>query len=255
MEGEELTYHEWVRYRMSGKGVQVDPLEEFPRRLSGFCHSVEDRVGAVHEAMNQGMHEKPHPGEMPWNIYQASGTWESYSSPGRDARLRFEAKELYEFLVRTVTWADKGHRRLSYEGTAKDLVVAYQRIWEEQLASEVCRYTYINSKGDEVSFDVADVFRRLYALSYDPYHCPELRWGSPMEGDSTAEFTTCPDDKRKRYWYRKEQRLRNRYTRLLGKATWDHRGPKEGAIADVAALFECYSEEAPEYASCDSETP
>jgi hypothetical protein len=255
VEGEELKYHEYVRYRLSGKGIEVDPLEEFPRRLSGFCHSVADRVGAIHEGMKQGIHEKNHPGKMPWNIYQAAGEWEAYSSPGRDARLRFEAKELYEFLVRTVTWADKGHRRLKYEGTAKDLVLAYQAIWEAHLASDACQFSYTNSAGEPVAFDVAEVFRRLYALSYDPYHCPELRWGAATEGEDTAEFSTCPDNKRKRYWYRKQQRLRNRYTRLLGKATWDHRGPQEGAAADVAALFECYSEEAPAYASCDPEVP
>ena len=257
VEGEELTYHEFVRYRMSGKGVEVDPLEEFPRRLSGFCHSVADRVDSVNEAVSQGIHEKPHPGALPWNIYQASGLWESYSSPGRDARLRFEAKELYDFLVRTVTWADKGHRRLRYDGTAKDLVAAFQRIWTEHLASDACRYTYTNSAGSAVSFDVADVFHRLYALSFDPYHCPELRWGAPSQGvdGAVAERATCPADRKKSYWYRKEQRLRNRYTRLLGKATWDHRGPQKGASADIAALFDCYSGDPPGYASCDAETP
>ncbi|MFH1531781.1 MAG: hypothetical protein ABIK09_13735 [Pseudomonadota bacterium] len=246
VEGEELTYHEWVRYRMSGKGVRVDPLEEFPRRLSGFCQSVADRVGAVDETLAQGIHKKAQPGDLPWNIYQAAGEWEAYSSPGRDARLRFEAKELYEFLVRTVSWAEKGHRRLQYQGTAKDLVAAYIRIWQEHLASDACRFSYTNSAGAAVPITVADVFGRLYALSFDPYHCPELRWGA-----STLESATCPADKRKERWYRKEQRLRNRYTRLLGKPTWDHRGPEEGAIADVAGLFECYIAKAPEYAACD----
>ena len=258
VDGEELTYHEWVRYRMSGQGIFVEPLEDFSRRLSGFCESVAERVGSVDEAMKQGLHEKLHPGEMPWNIYQASGVWEAYSSPGRDARLRFEAKELHDFLVRTMSWAETGHRRLRYDGTAKDLAAAYRAIWEEQLASDACRFAYTNSKGDAVPFTVADVFSRLYALSYDPYHCPELRWGAAMkdaEGNTTQEFATCPDSNRKLRWYRKEQRLRNRYTRLLGKATSDHRGPKEGACADVAGLFDSDNEETLETASCDPETP
>jgi len=243
-----------VRWRLSGTGIVVDPLAEFPRRIAGFCQSVGDRVVAVDEGLANGVHEKPHPGKLPWNIYQADGLWEEYSSPGRDARLRFEAKDLYEFVTRTVVWAGTGHRRLKFKGSAKELVAAYRRTWEEALASAGCRFTYTNSVGAKVPFTVADVFHRLYALSFDPYHCPELRWGAPLpvKGQESPEFATCPQNPRKLSWYKREQKLRNRFTRLLGKATWEHRGPDAGAPADVAALVECYAREFPEVASCDA---
>jgi hypothetical protein len=53
-----------------------------------------------------------------------------------------------------------------------------------------------------MSFD--DMMHRLFKISFDPYHCVELRWGA--EGD---ERRSCPDNKTKLKWYAAEQRLRN----------------------------------------------
>ncbi len=48
------------------------------------------------------------------------------------------------------------------------------------------------------------MMRRLFKISFDPYHCIELRWGAV--GD---ERSSCPDGKAKLKWYEAEQRLRN----------------------------------------------
>jgi hypothetical protein len=49
---------------------------------------------------------------------------------------------------------------------------------------------------------------RLYAMSFDPFHCVELRWGAGGE-----ERDSCPDSERKLKWYEAEQRLRNQSDR------------------------------------------
>ena len=46
-------------------------------------------------------------------------------------------------------------------------------------------------------------------MSFDPYHCPELRWGAT----DPAELSTCPDGDTKREWYDAEQNLRNQIDR------------------------------------------
>jgi hypothetical protein len=53
-----------------------------------------------------------------------------------------------------------------------------------------------------MTFD--DMAQRLFRLSFDPYHCIELRWGA--DGDERA---SCPDAKPRIAWYEAEQRLRN----------------------------------------------
>jgi hypothetical protein len=50
-----------------------------------------------------------------------------------------------------------------------------------------------------------DVRQRLFKMSFDPYHCPELRWGAM----DSSELATCPDGSTKRRWYDAEERLRN----------------------------------------------
>ena len=58
--------------------------------------------------------------------------------------------------------------------------------------------------------DLYELQRRLFALSFDPYHCPERRWGAGVQ----SELSTCPDGSVKRAWYDAEQRLRNQIERM-----------------------------------------
>ena len=55
--------------------------------------------------------------------------------------------------------------------------------------------------------------RRLFTISFDPYHCVELRWGA-----ADAERESCTDGKAKQRWYEAEQRLRNQPDRTYDLA-------------------------------------
>ena len=55
----------------------------------------------------------------------------------------------------------------------------------------------------------AQVVRRLFALSFDPHHCAERRWGA----QDPEELATCTDGPDKRAWYEAQQRLRNQADR------------------------------------------
>ena len=56
-----------------------------------------------------------------------------------------------------------------------------------------------------MALTIDTVLDRLFALSFDPYHCPELRWGAAA---GSPELSSCPDNAEKLGWYRAEQRLR-----------------------------------------------
>ena len=58
-------------------------------------------------------------------------------------------------------------------------MAAYQR------QSRACAITFLASDKTPVTLSFDDIAHRLFALSFDPYNCVELRWG----GDSAA----CPD--------------------------------------------------------------
>jgi hypothetical protein len=53
------------------------------------------------------------------------------------------------------------------------------------------------------------VRRRMFLMSFDPYHCIERRWGATQQ----AEVMTCPDDPVKAEWYVAQQGLRNQIDR------------------------------------------
>jgi hypothetical protein len=80
-----------------------------------------------------------------------------------------------------------------------------------------------------VTLPLETVLDRLFAMSFDPYHCVELRWGAPA---GSAELSTCADDPVRRGWYRAEQRLRNQIDRNYGVATPLTAGPEASPDVD-----------------------
>ena len=62
---------------------------------------------------------------------------------------------------------------------------------------------YRNSDGGVVELTMTDMLLRLPDMSFDPYHCPERRWGA-----SGGEFASCDDDPLKTRWYEAEAPLR-----------------------------------------------
>ena len=74
--------------------------------------------------------------------------------------------------------------------------------------SQQCTITYLSSDKRPVPLTFDDIARRLFAMSFDPYHCVELRWGD--------DGTGCPDQAGKRRWYAVEQVARHEVDRDAG---------------------------------------
>ena len=95
-----------------------------------------------------------------------------------------------------------------------------------------CRFSYQSSALAEVPFTLDTVLDRLFALSFDPYHCPERRWGAP---EGSLELATCTDDADRQARYEEELPRRTRVDRAPGRPHKD-----EAAIApdvDLRSLF------------------
>jgi hypothetical protein len=203
--GSTLGFYEYVRVAVSGGRMDYNPVYELKATMKTLCNDLNDRAQYVDLDIKDGISAKPHPERLPDNIYGSQNLeWETYSTPSRDARIKAAFAQFYRDLSEMIGMWVKRDPRIVYDGNflKEDLANAY----EEQ--SRACTITYLNSSTRPVPMTFDDMMHRLYTISFDPYHCIELRWGA--EGD---ERKSCTDGRAKLAWYPAEQRLRNQSDR------------------------------------------
>lgn len=213
-------FHLWVRRTLAAPDVPRDPVRDFREQLRGLCRDVLDRADAVDAALAVRTHQRAHPGALPFNIYGTNGDWELYSTPSRDARLKASVREIAEGLL-----------ALPPDSALRPQLLA---AWREESAREGCSFRYTNSVGAAVTLSLDAVLDRLFDLSFDPYHCPELRWGAAPR---SPELATCPDNPEKLGWYRAERRLRQQIDRHYGVATPISMGPETPPAVDFRRIL------------------
>jgi hypothetical protein len=200
--GARLGYYEYARVAVSGGKSDFNPVYELQATMGTLCNDLNDRAQAVSQAVANGISAKLHPSTIPANIYNSDDTeWESYATPARDARLKAGFVALRQELGRMIQlWLNRDPR-IVYDGLdlKRDLLAAYDR------ESAACTITYLSSDKRPVPLNFDDISRRLFAMSFDPYSCVELRWGN----DSPA----CPDQAGKRRWYALEDQARHEVDR------------------------------------------
>lgn len=207
--GAETDYYDYLRVKLAGPGFKYDPVVEVRTRMRQLCDDLKERVDAVSLAVRAGYPRRPQPAKLPQNIYATSGDWEVYSTPSRDARLKTSFEELRDEVVRFIGMFGAHSALLNYAGS--DLRADLKAIYAQE--SRACTFSYAKTDGTPKSLTFAEAMRRLFKMSFDPYHCVELRWGA----DSAEELATCPDAADKRAWYKAEDRLRNQLTRTYGE--------------------------------------
>ena len=213
------TYYTFVRQNLA-LGTTPDVETDFREEVRALCRDLSERVDSIQAAVSVGLSNRPHPGELPVNVYGTTGEWEDYATPSRDARLRAAVREIYDLL--SAIPKDSPHWP------------SLRAAWREESTKSDCHVAYQNSQSKAVVLTVDDALDRIYALSFDPYHCPELRWGAPQD---SAERMSCPSDAKKQEWYEKEQRLRNRIDREYGAPTPLTSGPAVPSPIDFRALL------------------
>lgn len=197
----EMKLHEFVKARLFRGNYELDPLQTFKNDLDILCEDFQGRATAVETAVQVGLNLRAHPAQLPENIYGADGDWESYSTPGRDLRIRTRVLNLIEsakdYMAR---WVHKDPA-LKYNGQnlKQDLLKAY-------LAKDMsCKISYTNSKKEKIAMGLSTAISRITLQSFDPYLCPERRWGARYQ----SELATCKESMDKAEWYEYSQFLRN----------------------------------------------
>lgn len=228
-----LEYHDYVRLKLSRKGGKVNPVADFRQLLVEIHEDLFYRVEAVDICLRHGIHRKAHPGNLPWNIFGTDGEWETYSTPSRDARLKVAFLDLLRQTQGMIAMAERRDPNLEFSGTPSDLAGELIRIYD--LHSPVLGITYQNSRGTPIRLSFNDVLKRLFRLSFDPYHAPELRWGA--EG---AEAASSPDGEVKQRLYERERRLRHQLERVYNTPTPLALGPENPPDIDVRSWLASY---------------
>jgi hypothetical protein len=227
---EGLGYHEYVKEKLKNDRSPQDPRSVFQKDLREVVDEIKDRQVAVEKAVVSGIPRKSHPGKLPRNIYGATGEWEVYSSPSRDARLKKAFQDLLERTEKLVGSVERADPAYSYAGDGAKLADELLKSLEQNASNPILQYA--NSKGQPVPLTFREVTKRLADLSFDPYHSPELRWGARGEERHFAN-----DDEKKMEMYEKERRLRNQIERVYDRPTGFDFGPEEAVEFDVEALL------------------
>lgn len=205
LNGETVDYYDYVRGQLAGGTLLFDPLREVGDMVDSNCDDLHYRVQAVDLAIEAGLNHRNEPERLPPNIYGTEGDWETYSSPSRDARLKTAFKELRDSAARFIRMAARHDKKIAYRG--KNLAADMLAVYDTHAAQ--CRVTYTRSDGSKITFGYEEARRRLFDMSFDPYQCPERRWGAT----AGAELATCPDNTLKTAWYEGERFLRNQIDR------------------------------------------
>ncbi len=203
--GRQMQWFDFVRASLAIGELKYHPVEELQNAMDSICGDIQDRVTSVQAALTSGIQNHGHPGRLPNNIYGTDGEWEEFSSPSRDARLKTSFKEIRDRIQQMVDLYHHGDASVVYDGQniKGDLLSAYNN------RAAACTIQYRRTSGDWVTLTYDDILARLFKLSFDPYHCAELRWGAT----SPDELASCSDSSDKLQWYRAEQRLRNQIDR------------------------------------------
>lgn len=225
-----LNYYDYVRLSLAAAGSKNDPVRDFAFMMHDLHEDISYRGVAVNLAIEKGLHLRPHPGKLPWNIYGTDGVWEDYSTPSRDARLKVAFREFYDRTRAAVIEAGRLSPSAGREMAAR-LLQQYESL------SPKLSVSYINSAGKNVVLSFDDVSKRLFDLSFDPYHSIEYRWGA-----KGAELATASDGETKRQLYTQEKRLRNQLERVYDQATPLNMGPESPVEVDVKSWLIAFIE-------------
>jgi len=193
------SFHDFVRLRMKSVD-RIAPMPFMESYVDEVLEAYAARVPFVQDAWADVRAHGPitYPEELhKENIFQALGRWETWSSPSSDVDRRnkyFYLADWMEYAIRLygidpgfvdLTGLEKYAVRTQSD-LAKAMIAEKNRLFAEHSLE------YTTSKGDKVRLTLLDLETRLYDLSFDPNHPPELRWGAPMGSEERANAPERP---------------------------------------------------------------
>ncbi len=191
------SFHELIRYRMKSVD-KIVPMEFMTQYVNDMVEMFKARdvfvQDAWHDVLAHGAITYPEEQEKA-NIFQAFGRWETWSSPSSDVDRRNKYFYLADWMDNAIHWYETMPHLVDLKGFEKykiksreDLAAAIITEKNKQFATKSFEYT--NSAGKKITLTLADIEKRIYDMSFDPNHSPEIRWGAP-EGSEERGTPKC----------------------------------------------------------------
>ncbi|HVJ65947.1 MAG TPA: hypothetical protein VM901_11870 [Bdellovibrionota bacterium] len=201
LRGQKLGWEDYVTAKLSTKAWRRDPVGDLGKRLEALCAQVKARISSVNHALDRGLPQLAHPERLPSNIFGSGGDpeWQTFSTPGRDANMREMMHDTIVFTNEMLSMSSDQIEETTYRG--KNLKADMGAELKRQ--SQACTLSYRNSRGTNVPLSLVDVMKRADRMSFDPYHCPELRWGA-----TGTELAGCAQGTDSQAWYEAQAPLR-----------------------------------------------
>ncbi|MCC6152660.1 MAG: hypothetical protein IT367_02820 [Candidatus Hydrogenedentes bacterium] len=186
--------HEFIRYRMKSvdKVVPLEFLHEYVKELAEMYQQRDTFVQDAWKNVKTGG-LIAFPEEMKDdNIFQSVGRWEDWSSPSSDVDRRNKYFYLADWMDNAVRWYESAPQLVDLKGFEKYNIKSKEDfaeaiVEEKRKAFKEHFIEYVNTPGEKVKLSLADIEERIYDMSFDPNHAPEIRWGARP---GTPEFAT-----------------------------------------------------------------
>jgi len=132
------------------------------------------------------------------NIFNGSGRWGQHSTASSDVDIRGRYYYLADWMDNVIRWHKRRPGFVDLKGLepyflgdranlARALVAEKDRVFSTRTME------YTNSVGEKITLSLLDIEKRLYDMSFDPNHAPEIRWGAPLgskEASTAKPFDT-----------------------------------------------------------------
>lgn len=185
--------HQLIRYRLRGnEPISVSGL------LRAYAARAREQLIARDAAVQEGWAEVRANGpiEFPdqgadWNIYTAGGRWGRFSTALSDTEFRAGYFDFLEEMDSAIQWLDMQSGHLDLKGlnlhaiwSTSDLAWAY--LAEKDRVFRATEFDFTDTAGNKKRISLYDLEKRMFDLSFDPNHPPELRWGMKPGSDEAA---------------------------------------------------------------------
>lgn len=178
--------HDFVRYRMrrAQRIAPAEVLEAFAKKMHALLLKREARVQeGWREVRENGPIVFPE-GDRDRTIFNDQGRWGRFSTVHLDTELREDYYAVAELIRSAIHWYRLDPEYVVLPEPLVDgdweeagLGVALNGVKNQCFAQR--GFSYTNSREEPVELSLLDVEERLFNLSFDPNHPPELRWGAP----------------------------------------------------------------------------
>ncbi|NLN93339.1 MAG: hypothetical protein GX130_08550 [Candidatus Hydrogenedens sp.] len=190
--------HQYIRFRLrEDKPIALMAIME--RFLRDFENTLLIREEKVQKAWEnrcaEGAIEFPG-GTASRNIHHTGGRWGIYATALEDAEMRGRYFAFLEEMDAAIQWFEVAPSFLDLKGlnlhavwSASDLAVA--ALHAKNMLFEKQFLNIRDSEGQIQRLSFLDLEKRIYDLSFNPNHPPEVRWGSAPDALSPELIQKC----------------------------------------------------------------